>query len=87
MSPSSARNEKGSTRLLLVVIPLAVLFASWILLGRYTSYAAQECYTQYRAARTAADSAVVDGLAPHRASDTSPEVRSCASIRTSARWW
>lgn len=64
------------------VVALAAL-ALWLLLGMYQGRAARECLRQYGEARTAADTARVDGLVPGPAG---PEAHSCGFTRRAARW-
>jgi hypothetical protein len=59
-----------------------VALATWFILHSYISPASRECLALYRAARTAADTARVDGTTPHQRA----EAKSCGFIRSKARW-
>jgi hypothetical protein len=79
--------DPTSRRRALLVLPLALLFASWLMVQSYTPYASRACYAQYQAAKTQADSAAVDSRKLHLPSDQSHEGFSCGAIRAHARWW
>jgi hypothetical protein len=87
MTATPDLTKATSPRRALLVLPLALLFASWLMFQSYTPYASRACYARYQAAKTAADSAAVDSLKLHLASDQSHEGFSCGAIRAHARWW
>lgn len=70
----------------LAVMSLTVL-ALWAFSQSFVSPASRACLELYRHAKTATDSLKVDGTIPESPGDRSREVRSCGSIRQSARWF
>ena len=63
-----------------------VLVGGWLMLRFNTSYASRECSAQYRLAKTAADTARVDRLVPHKGAVIPASAFSCGFTRSSARW-
>lgn len=63
----------------------ALLVSAWLMLRVNSSAEARECRARYQAARTAADTAVVDLLVPAHGT-TNREAHRCGFIRASARW-
>ncbi len=87
MTVTPAPDDPRPLRRALLVVPLVLLFAGWLMLQSFIPYASRECMAHYRAARTAQDSARVDHEVPRLASDDSHEAFSCGAIRAHARWW
>lgn len=73
-------------RVVLVTATAALFVIAWVMLHANTSAAATRCAREYRAARTAADTAAVDALVPERAPQAGGSQSTCAMLRTSARW-
>lgn len=72
----------------LIATAIVVLGAAgaWTIFNAYQTAASKECLAQYRAARTATDTARVDALIPKGDGHAGPEAHSCGFIRHSARW-
>ena len=72
----------------IVVAGVAILVAvgAWFIAHAFIPPASRECLMMYRAARTAADSARIDGTVPRSSGVHNPEAKSCGFIRTAARW-
>ncbi|MGE0439035.1 MAG: hypothetical protein AB7L66_16140 [Gemmatimonadales bacterium] len=85
MAAPVAASTSTPPRPVLVVAAILAGVAIWYFMGAYTSAGARECGTLYRAARTAADSAVVDATYPP-AGRRETQPRNCGFLRTSARW-
>lgn len=86
MSPAPDSDARPGRRAIVVAAlgGLAILVA-WMMLELYQSPASRDCLRLYRAARTAADSALVDATFPDSAR-AGPEAHSCRFIRSTARW-
>jgi hypothetical protein len=69
-----------------VVAGLTIL-ALWAFSAVFVSPASRACLSLYREAKTAADTAHVDGVIPGPTEGRSPEARSCGSIRHASRWF
>jgi hypothetical protein len=80
---SASKNRHALTAALLSVGTIVLL---WAFSGAFVSPQARECSRLYRAARTAADTVVVDTTvvaSPHG----TREPRSCSSFSVAARWF
>ncbi|MBL8989248.1 MAG: hypothetical protein JNJ80_23435 [Gemmatimonadetes bacterium] len=71
-------------RVLMVAVAI-IAVAVWYLLDLYTTAGIRECRALYRAARTAADSAVVDTTVT-AAARREADPRTCGFRRSQVRW-
>ena len=87
MGPTDAPESRSSRKLPLVLI-VAVIAASagYAFFSLYQSPTTRECAARYQAAKTPADSALVDQFIPGTAAGRSREAHSCGFIRRTARW-
>ena len=82
----AAWEQEGGTApprwLIVALIPVVLAVGGWLMLHTNTSYGARGCRTLYRAAKTAADSAVIDTTVVLKNGKKGPNDRSCLFIRS-----